>query len=171
VVETVEAGGGGGGGGGRSGGGVSQPAATGVGTAVPESTTPSLPVSTEPALTPSSDLPQVQGLLTATVSGRTVVFHDVPVSQWFAPAVYWALQSGIASGYKDAAGNLTGQFGPENPVTFAELAKLALGAAGKQPDWEHKAPDESLCKEPMVGGVHPHRRNAQALGVPAHTQV
>ena len=40
-------------------------------------------------------------------------------------------QAGIITGYKDANSVLTGQFGPANPVTEAEILKMALLAAGK----------------------------------------
>jgi hypothetical protein len=55
----------------------------------------------------------------------------VPKDAWFASDVSTLSQAGIVSGYKDAAGKPTGQFKPGNPVTEAELLKMALLAAGK----------------------------------------
>ena len=68
--------------------------------------------------------------VTATVEGETVSFTDVPLGSWFAPYVNKVLRSGIMSGYKDSQGNLTGSYGPENPVSIAELAKIAHEIAG-----------------------------------------
>lgn len=59
----------------------------------------------------------------------TVVYGDVPVDAWFAPAVRTLMEKGILSGYTDAAGVPTGLFGPENSVTYEELAKMAVEAA------------------------------------------
>jgi hypothetical protein len=60
----------------------------------------------------------------------SVVFHDVPVSTWFATYVHGLLRRKIASGYADASGLPLGLFGPDRSVTYAELAKMALEAAG-----------------------------------------
>ncbi|MDD4287232.1 MAG: S-layer homology domain-containing protein [Candidatus Peribacteraceae bacterium] len=76
------------------------------------------------------DLPQVRGDLSVTIGGQSLVFHDVPVTQWFAPYVLSLVNAGIVSGYRDAQGELTGEFKPTNNVTYAELAKMAVEAAG-----------------------------------------
>ena len=67
--------------------------------------------------------------LKVKISGKDVVFRDVPVKDWYAASVATLIQSGIASGYRDARGELTGEFGPNNPITYAELAKMAFEAA------------------------------------------
>ena len=77
------------------------------------------------------ELPERRGFLLATIDGREVFFADVPVGSWFGQYVYELLTTGVAQGYRDADGNLTGEFGPANPVTHAEIAKMALLAAGK----------------------------------------
>lgn len=59
------------------------------------------------------------------IDGKTVVFQDTPIDQWYATYVHTALKTGVMSGYKDASGNLTGEFGPGNNVTMAELLKIA----------------------------------------------
>jgi len=41
-----------------------------------------------------------------------------------------ATEAGIVAGYKDQYGNLTGKFGPQNPVTVAEALKITLEGAG-----------------------------------------
>ncbi len=59
----------------------------------------------------------------------TVSFSDVTDNDWFSPYVASVSDWGIVSGYRDAAGAPTGRFGPANPVTVAELLKMALEAA------------------------------------------
>ena len=76
-------------------------------------------------------LPAVRGFLETVVDGQSVVFTDVPTREWFAAYVWDVIQAGIASGYRDVRGRLTGEFGPANPVTYAEIAKMALEAAGE----------------------------------------
>jgi len=78
-------------------------------------------------------LKSIRGLLSQNIGGRNVLFRDVPTSQWFAASVATVLKAGIAAGYRDAQGNLTGEYGPNNNVTYAEIAKMALGAAGYSP--------------------------------------
>lgn len=56
-------------------------------------------------------------------------FSDVADTDWFSPYVSSVSDWGIVSGYRDAAGESTGKFGPANPVTVAELLKMALEAA------------------------------------------
>jgi hypothetical protein len=77
------------------------------------------------------DLPQQRGFLRVTIDGKAVLLRDVKVSEWFARYVYELVSAGVASGYRDARGTPTGEFGPANPVTYAEIAKMALLVAGK----------------------------------------
>ena len=51
-------------------------------------------------------------------------FADVAESDWFAPAVAWAVEQGIVLGYDD------GLFHPERPVTRAQLAVFFCRYAG-----------------------------------------
>jgi hypothetical protein len=55
------------------------------------------------------------------------VFGDVSDEAWYAPYVTSLAEWGIVSGYRDASGNTTGQFGPGNSVTVAEVLKMATG--------------------------------------------
>ncbi|ALM09924.1 MAG: hypothetical protein PeribacterA2_0545 [Candidatus Peribacter riflensis] len=73
----------------------------------------------------------------ATIDGATVIFDDVPIDQWFASHVRRALDAKVMSGYRDAAGKPTGKFGPSDPVTVAELAKIAhrLASVDEARDW------------------------------------
>lgn len=63
-------------------------------------------------------------------------FKDVDAKQWFAPYALYASAKGIMTGYKDKAGKPTGDFGPGDPVTVAQMLKIAFKAAGA---------DESAC--------------------------
>lgn len=71
--------------------------------------------------TSSSDATHVE----TQVKGQVIMFHDVPVSSWFAQFVETVSRRGILTGYRDASGQQTGEFGPGNPVTVGELAKIA----------------------------------------------
>ncbi|TSC58031.1 MAG: S-layer domain-containing protein [Candidatus Peregrinibacteria bacterium Greene0416_19] len=64
------------------------------------------------------------------LDGQTIVFDDVPQSAWFALPVFRMVKLGILSGYRDENGIRTGKFGPENPVSLAELAKIAHEVSG-----------------------------------------
>lgn len=64
------------------------------------------------------------------VEGKRITFLDVPSDAWFGTYVRDAAQSGIVGGYKDAAGNLTGVFGPADPVTVAQALKIAIEGSG-----------------------------------------
>lgn len=61
----------------------------------------------------------------ATIDGKPVIFNDVPVGQWFTASVRRVLDAKVMSGYRNADGSSAGIFGPNDPVTLAELAKIA----------------------------------------------
>ncbi|MEK7590631.1 MAG: S-layer homology domain-containing protein [Patescibacteria group bacterium] len=65
-----------------------------------------------------------------SIGGETVFFTDVPQSAWYATYIFDAAKTGIISGYNDESGQPLGRFGPENPVTIAEIAKIAHKLAG-----------------------------------------
>lgn len=75
-------------------------------------------------------------------------FNDVSDADWFSPYVATVSGWGVVSGYKDAQGNALGTFGPANPVTVAELLKMAF---------KSDQIDTSVCG--LVPPVH-----AQAIG-------
>ncbi|MBU0457925.1 S-layer homology domain-containing protein [Patescibacteria group bacterium] len=52
------------------------------------------------------------------------VFSDVTAATEFAVAIETAARDGLVSGFADEDGNLTGLFGPSDPVTRAEIAKI-----------------------------------------------
>lgn len=94
---------------------------------------------------PSSD--KQEPFVVVPIDGKTVTLTDVPSDMWFASYVRDAALRGIVSGYKDGAGDPTGEFGPGNSVTIEELAKISLKTAGI---------DEALCgstlKNPLAVG-------------------
>lgn len=77
----------------------------------------------------SSDSPEMTDEAFALAMGA-VSFSDVSSADWYGPYVEWAASEGLISGYKDAAGNLTGQFGPQDTLTRAQLAVILWRNAG-----------------------------------------
>lgn len=55
-------------------------------------------------------------------------FDDVPLNTWFAPFVERAATLGIVNGYMNDKGDLTGFFGPADPVTRAQAMKILVEA-------------------------------------------
>lgn len=70
------------------------------------------------------------GILTIVVDGQNVPLRDVPRQSWFAPYIRSIAEIGLVSGYRDAEGRPTGEFGPQNNVTVAEMAKVVVIGAG-----------------------------------------
>ncbi len=68
--------------------------------------------------------------LTIRVGAKDVTLRDVPTKEWFAPYVRDIAELGLVSGYRDALGMPTGQFGPADPVTLEQVAKVAVLASG-----------------------------------------
>ncbi len=69
------------------------------------------------------------------------VFQDVKSDDWFNVYVSSLAEWGIVSGYKNAAGELTGFFQPGNLVTVAEVLKMTEEAAKI---------DKSTCPAPAA---------------------
>lgn len=78
--------------------------------------------------------------VTTTINGQSISFTDVLIDEWFATHVNNTLKTGIMSGYRDAEGNITGEFGPQNNVTIAQLAKIAHETAGLDESRVHTRP-------------------------------
>lgn len=84
--------------------------------------------------------------VTTKVGGKDIVFLDVPQNAWFASVVFNAAKWGILSGYRDVQGKLTGEFGPANPVTIAELSKIAHEVAGiDEEEFSHVEAENTLA--------------------------
>lgn len=56
---------------------------------------------------------------------RYASFIDVDGGLYYTASVEWCYQNGIVTGYKNEYGQLTGFFGPNDPITRAELAAVA----------------------------------------------
>lgn len=63
--------------------------------------------------------------VSVSIDGKTVIFADVPLGQWFSGYIYSAAKTRLLTGYNDANGNPSGKFGPSDNVTIAQLAKVA----------------------------------------------
>lgn len=68
-----------------------------------------------------------------TVDGKEVTLSDVKQDEWFADYVATVASKNLISGYRDAAGNPLGTFGPSDSITLEQLAKIAVHAAGLDP--------------------------------------
>lgn len=70
----------------------------------------------------------LQGVGEAKNASKTG-FRDVKENDWFGRYVSSVAKWGVAAGYKDKDGKPTGKFGPGDPVTVAEILKMAMRAA------------------------------------------
>ncbi|OGJ57678.1 hypothetical protein A2881_04205 [Candidatus Peribacteria bacterium RIFCSPHIGHO2_01_FULL_55_13] len=64
------------------------------------------------------------------IDGVPVDLTDVPKDIWFAPYVRSAADAGIVSGYRGENGLPLGLYGPADPVTIEQVAKIAFLASG-----------------------------------------
>jgi len=71
-----------------------------------------------------------RGRLQVMLDNESILYKDVPTDAWFAPYIAMLIEENIAQGYKDEEGNPKGEFGVANPITYAEVLKMALEAAG-----------------------------------------
>lgn len=77
---------------------------------------------------------------------ETGAFRDVKKSDWFNPYVAAVAKWGIVTGYKDKDSKPTGKYGPGDPVTVAEILKMAMKAAKTK---EEECP--ATVKHPKAG--------------------
>ena len=90
------------------------------------------------------------------------VFRDVGDTDWFNPFVASLAEWGIVSGFKDGQGRPTGEYRPGNPVTIAEVLKMAMESAHV---------DEAQCTNtplhPQAAGhwARPYVACAEQMGV------
>lgn len=68
--------------------------------------------------------------VSGTVNGEQVAFMDVPKTEWYATYVDNVTRKGVMGGYKSPSGKPLGKFGPNDPVTLAQLARIAHEIAG-----------------------------------------
>lgn len=90
--------------------------------------------------------------LTVTVGNNQMTFKDIQKTDWFAAQVSAVVRAGVMSGYKDGSGNLTGEFGPGNSVTVAELAHIAHQVAGI-PETSLQAAKNPLAQDAWFAGT------------------
>lgn len=67
-----------------------------------------------------------------TKSEPIETFSDVGANEWFTSYVTTAFNWGIVDGYRNAKGKLTSKFGPNDPVTRAQAAKISVLALDPQ---------------------------------------
>jgi hypothetical protein len=72
-----------------------------------------------------------------------IAFKDVDDGEWYTGFVQMMKDKNIISGYKDPAGKSLGIFVPANNVTFGEILKIVLNAAGM-------GENSSLWNDPAV---------------------
>lgn len=86
-------------------------------------------------------------------------FSDVDRTSWFAPAVGWAAETGMADGYPD------GRFGPNDPITREQMAALLYRyVASKQVIGDYA---DSLSQFSDNGQVSPWATDAMRWAVGA----
>ncbi len=73
---------------------------------------------------------RIGDFLTIRIGVKNIVLVDVPIREWFAPYVRYIAELKLISGYRDAEGMPTGRFGPADPVTLEQMAKVAVLAVG-----------------------------------------
>ncbi len=94
-------------------------------------------------------------------SGPAPYFSDVPFSAWFHDAVEMLRLKQVVSGYKDAKGNATHRYGPGNPVTYGEFAKMTAALTKYLPA------DMTAAKH----WAEPYAREARARGLTVYGDV
>lgn len=116
---------GGGGGGGGAGGRRTAPALP-----PPPAPDPDVPAHSSVSSRSSRVTSSVPSPARGDVPTPTTTFSDIHASDWFFPFVEDLAERGIVSGY-DAPGTPTRLFGPADPVTGAQLAKMLLLTLGR----------------------------------------
>lgn len=104
-----------------------------------------------------------RGRLFAMVGDDPVLYSDVLIDAWYAPYVASLIQEGVATGYADETGKPKGEFGVANPVTVAEVLKMALEAAGK--DIKGLAPPRNASAKGMWASAYVAKAEALNLAV------
>ncbi|MBT7703559.1 hypothetical protein HN748_04960 [Candidatus Peregrinibacteria bacterium] len=94
--------------------------------------------SLDPSNITDTELDDIEALLTDAIAHSAeaqyndgiTVFMDTGADQWFYGDVANMSAQGWVGGYRDASGNLTGNYGPADSVTNAEFLKMASEAFG-----------------------------------------
>lgn len=88
------------------------------------------PLAEEPAAEePTEEAQAIEEELPEALAPSDVDFWDMEEDAWYVPYIQTVVAWGLADGYRDGDGELTGFFGPGNRVTVAELLKMAMNGA------------------------------------------
>ncbi|MFA5273243.1 MAG: LamG-like jellyroll fold domain-containing protein, partial [Candidatus Peribacter sp.] len=104
-------------------------------------------------------------LLFATIDEQPVIFGDVPLSAWYAPYVSYVIEEKIATGYADDKGKLKGEFGVENPITYAEVLKMAMQASDQAFDLRGLTPPRNKSAQGMWSAAYVSKAESLQLSV------
>ena len=91
---------------------------------------------------PEDEEEQIQFPIVETSINMTPAYRDLPEKAWFTPHVHVLIQNGIAEGYRDRHGNLTGEFKPQKSITLAEVVKMGCALSGEFPEM-HESENKS----------------------------
>ena len=64
----------------------------------------------------------------STTLSPASAFSDVAKADWFHDYVVTAYNQSVVDGYKNSSGQFSGKFGPNDPITRAQIAKMIVGA-------------------------------------------
>ncbi|MDD5041472.1 MAG: S-layer homology domain-containing protein [Candidatus Peribacteraceae bacterium] len=104
-------------------------------------------------------------LLFATIDEQPVIYSDVPLSAWYAPYVSYVIEEKIATGYADDAGKLKGEFGVENPITYAEVLKMAMQASDQAFDLRGLPPARNKSAQGLWSAPYVSKAESLQLSV------
>ncbi|MFH1444250.1 MAG: Calx-beta domain-containing protein [Candidatus Peregrinibacteria bacterium] len=103
--------------------------------------------------------------LYAFVDETPVIYMDVPLSAWYAPYVSYVIEEKIATGYADEAGKPTGEFGVENPITYAEVLKMAMQASAQAFDLKGLPPPRNTSAKGTWASAYVAKAESLQLSV------
>lgn len=93
--------------------------------------------------------------------GRYSSFSDVRTSYYYTTAIEWCYNRGIVTGYKDpSTQQLTGKFGPEDPVTREQLATMLYRFATQQLGYTKAAAGNDVASMSDSGRIQPFAKEA-----------
>lgn len=104
-----------------------------------------------------------RGRLVSLVDDEPVLYADVDTGSWYAPYVAFVIEEGIAQGYENPGDRQTREFGVENPITYAEVVKMALEAAGV--DVSGAAPPRNASAQGTWASAYVARAEAMGISV------
>ncbi|MDD5025921.1 MAG: S-layer homology domain-containing protein [Candidatus Peribacteraceae bacterium] len=106
-----------------------------------------------------------RGKLYAVVGDTPVIFADVSLDEWYAPYVSYVVEEKIATGYEDETGKPKGEFGVTNPVTYAEVLKMAMQASDEAFDLRGLPPPRNKSAQGTWAAAYVAKAEALQLSV------